>query len=114
MFFHRIIQHNNSLLSLIIIFVVIHRGDEGSRNLVSKRYLTTGSGSNSGVEELEVNSTYYWKPIQDTSLSLCIVLAQNETKSRLETVSGKNLIYVLHICSPSGHFSRVFAGSVYA
>ena len=67
----------------------LYRGDEGSRNFVNKRYLRLGSVSNSGVKILEVNSTYYWKPIQGTTLSLCIVLAQDETESRLETVSSK-------------------------
>lgn len=66
--------------------------------LASKRYLTVGSGSNSGVEEVEVNSTYYWKPVQGTSLSLCVVFAVDETDSRLESLSSKLLYLNVSCC----------------
>ena len=67
--------------------MTLYRGDEGSRTFINKRYLR--SGSYSGVKVLDVNSTYYWKPIEATTLSLCIVVAEDETESRLETVSSK-------------------------
>ena len=90
MFLPRIFLYIGVLYIKFIYFT--YRGEEGSRILVSKRYLTVGSGSNSGVEEVEVNSTYYWKPIQGTSLSLCVVLAQDETESRLESLSSKSTL----------------------
>ena len=82
---------------------VTYRGDEGSRTFVNKRYLH--SGSNSGVKILDVNSTYYWKPIDATTLSLCIVVAQDETESKLETVSSK--IYII-LLRNRRHFSYFF------
>ena len=60
------------------------RRQEGSRNFISRRYSKIGSG---GVEELLINSTYHWQEIQGTSLSFCLVVANNEIQSRLDALS---------------------------
>jgi len=54
------------------------RGGSGQTTFVSKRYLARGGKVYAGVTVVELNSTYYWRPVKKTNFTVAIVVAADD------------------------------------
>ena len=60
------------------------RGGEGNKTFVSKQFLARGGKVIEGVRVVELNSTYHWKSIPETSFTVAIVVPVGDSKRSLD------------------------------
>jgi len=60
------------------VFQSMKRGGSGQTTFVSKRYLARGGKVYAGVTVVELNSTYYWRPVKKTNFTVAIVVAADD------------------------------------
>lgn len=59
----------------------------GSKTYVAKRFLPRGGTEKEGVTMKEVNTTYFWTPIEDIDFSLGVVVPVSHSKDELSSPS---------------------------
>ena len=72
-------------------------GGSGETTFVSKRYLARGGKVSEGVTIVELNSTYFWRPVEDTDFTVGIVVTigdKSETLGQQSIPSGLELINI--------------------
>lgn len=67
--------------------IAYFRGMDGSKSLVATRYLPRGGNITEGVTETHINSTYYWRPLQDTKFSLGVVIPASMKNEVLDNLT---------------------------
>ena len=63
-------------------------GGSGQKNFSSKRFLPRGGKVKEGVTVVELPSTYYWMPVEETNLTVGIVVAVGDKD---ETVGSQSI-----------------------
>ena len=58
-------------------------GGSGQKNIASKRFLARGGQVKEGVTVVEVPSTYYWLPVEETNFTVGIVVADGDKDEML-------------------------------
>lgn len=72
-----------------------HRGGLGNITFVSKRYVARGGEVSEGVTDIELESNYFWRPVEETNFTVGIVVAANdksETLARQSVPSGIKIL----------------------
>ena len=79
--------------SMLILFFFF-RGGSGQTTFMSKRYLARGGNVYEGVTVVELNSTYFWRPVEETNFTVGIVVAaddKSEILGQQSVPSGMNI-----------------------
>ena len=73
------------ILTKIIIacHVFLSSGNSGSKTFIAKRFLPRGGKEKEGVTVTEMNSTYFWTPLEDIDFSLGVVVPVSHAKDQL-------------------------------
>ncbi|KAL9960894.1 hypothetical protein ACROYT_G034402 [Oculina patagonica] len=96
----------------------ILRGEDGQKTFVSKQFLAHGGKVTEGVSVVELNSTYYWKFVPETSFAIGVVVPVGDTDETVaEQFLAQKLLYhrldLVKPANPCVHFSRyASAGTV--
>ncbi|KAL9960905.1 hypothetical protein ACROYT_G034413 [Oculina patagonica] len=66
-----------------VVFDSMKRGGSGNVTFVSKRYVARGGEVSEGVTVVELESTYFWRPVKDTNFTVGVVVATNDKSETL-------------------------------
>ena len=80
-------------LTLVTLLSLTNRGESGSTTFVATRYLSRGGDIKDGVLVKQLNSSYFWSPVEKTDFSIGLVIPvtqENEVLNTLQLPKGKD------------------------